>query len=219
MIEVEFFIFSEAQWNKIKIVVQGDRGLDADQIAHQVTATLGKHRATGTLSLRERIELAVSKYRPTSASPKPRRADLDALRNTADTLRASIIDALAVQIAVKGDVAFPFAHPGVDADMLGATREYFAKLARNIDRQIKRAEQRGANARKTDRDQCWEELLAVWTDIGGKPHGAAAADYLILASRPIMGSAVPSHAAVVQWLDRRRQKAAKAIAKQRRAVG
>jgi hypothetical protein len=198
-----------------------ERGLDADQIAHQVTATLGKHRTIGTLSLRERIELAVSKYRPISASPKPRRTELEALRKTAENLRASIVDALAVQIAAKSDVAFPFAHPGVDADMLNATREYFAKLARNIDRQIKRAEQRGANASKPDRDQCWEELMVIWGDIGGKDGGAAAADFIMLASLPIMGSTVPSHASVVQWLDRRRQKAAKAVAKPapRRAVG
>ena len=69
---------------------------------------------------------------------------------------------------------------GVDADMLTATSDYFSKLLRNLDRQIEQAGSRsGDNARKTDRDQFWSELLAIWCELGGKPTGAAAADFLI----------------------------------------
>ena len=93
---------------------------------------------------------------------------------------------------------------GVDAGMLTATRDYFAKLLRNIDRQIEQAGSSRDNARKPDRDQCWSELLAIWIDIGGKPHGVAAAEFIKLASLPVMNSTVPNLASVVQWLKRHR---------------
>ena len=61
---------------------------------------------------------------------------------------------------------------GVDADMLTATGDYFGKLLRNLDRLIEQAGSRRDNARKTARDQFWNELLAIWCELGGKPTGS-----------------------------------------------
>ena len=57
--------------------------------------------------------------------------------------------------------------------MLDATDDYFTKLLRNLDSQIESAETRTRrdNARKPERDEFWTQLLAIWCDIGGKPHG------------------------------------------------
>ena len=138
--------------------------------------------------LRSRIETAATQYRLHSAVNRRslRRDELDALREDAENLRARIINAIAVSVGTKDD---PLVHPvplnGVDADMLPATRDYFAKLLRNLDRQIKLARSRRDSARKTDRNQFWNELLAIWCELGGKPSGKAAARFLIAASKPV----------------------------------
>jgi hypothetical protein len=90
-----------------------------------------------------------------------------------------------------------------------ATSHYFRKLFRNLDRMVAQARPRRDSARKIDRDKYWDELLEIWCGLGGKAHGAAAADFLILASKPVMGSALPPFESVVQWLERRRRKAAR----------
>lgn len=208
MIKVEFFTYTDEQWNAIREQVLDDLGLDVDTVTHQVTSRLGKYSHTGTLSFRDRIELAVSKYRVQSDSNRqsPRRAGLDALRKDAENLRASIIDALAVQIIGSSkydDVATPFLRPGVDADMVTETNEYFRRLLRNLNRQIEQAGRRGDNSRKPARDQCWNELRARWCELGGRPRGLAAAKFVRLASLPVMNSAVPDLASIIQWLKRR----------------
>jgi hypothetical protein len=214
MIKVEFFTYSDEQWNAIKEQVLDDLGVDVDTIPHQVTSTLGKHSITGTLSLRDRIELAVSKYRVQSDSnrQRPRRADLDTLREDAKKLRASIIDALAAQISPKcDDVAVLFLRAGIDADMVDATNDYFRRLLRNLDRQIEQAGSSGDNARKTARHQCWTDLLAIWCELGGKPSGRAAARFLLVASKPLMGAV--KNETVVKWLERRQKKIVSKVAK------
>jgi hypothetical protein len=76
---------------------------------------------------------------------------------------------------------------------------------------IEAAPKQQANARKSDRDRCWGELLAIWVELGGKPHGSAAADFLRAASKPAMGSVVPTYASVVKWLGRRQGKSTKPV--------
>ncbi|MBR0750257.1 hypothetical protein JQ582_40790 [Bradyrhizobium japonicum] len=194
-IEFEFFAYSEPQWDRIKVAV--DRlGLDADQIEREISPVI---RTT----LRSSIEFVVSQYSPTRLQPRP--AELRALRNDIEKLRVSIIDALFVEVELVGRPA-SFARrllPAVDGDMETATRDYFAKLVRNLDRMIEQAGQRGGNARKTARDQCWSELLAIWCDLGGKPRGRAAAAFLWVASKPVMGDAIPAHKSIAKWLERR----------------
>jgi hypothetical protein len=201
MIEFEFITYSDAQWDRIKIAVRDALGLNADQID-----------ITGSLSLRDRIETIVSMYLFQSASTRqsPRRAELIALRKDAETLRARIIDALAVLLRVIDDGldAPALLRPGVDGDMMIVINDFFTKLAPNLDRQIKQAGERGDNARKTARDHCWSELLAIWCDLGGKATGKATASFLIAASRPVMGSAVPDITSVMRWLERRQNKTA-----------
>jgi hypothetical protein len=212
MIEVEFFAFTDAQWDAIKEQVLDDLGVDADQIERQVTV---RHTGpdfeesfTGMEPLRSRIESVVSLYRLHSdvKDRSQRRDDLGTLRKEAEGLRDSILGTVAVPFRAKTEYDFP-AHPlllnGVDADMLTATRDYFRKLLANLDRMIDRAGSSRDNARKTARDQCWGELLAIWRELGGKPRSIAAAEFLKLASLPVMGSAVPNLKSVRRWLDRR----------------
>jgi len=132
---------------------------------------------------------------------------LSALRKDIEKLRASIIDAFTVQLGINFGAGQPaMLLPGVDADLPAATRDYFTKLARNLDGQIEQARQRGDNARKPDRDHCWNELLAIWCEFGGKASGKAAASFLMAASKPVMGSAVPDITSIMRWLERRQNK-------------
>ena len=205
MIKVEFFTYTDEQWNAIREQVLDDLGVDVDTITHQVTPTLGKYSITGTLSVRDRIELAVSKYHSFNSVQSPSRAELDALRKDAEKLRARIIDALAVQVVSTSkydDVATPLPRPGVHADMVTETDQYFWTLLRILNRQIEQAGRRGDNSRKPARDQCWNELRARWCELGGKPRGIATAKFVSLASLPVMKSAVPDLASVKQWLER-----------------
>jgi hypothetical protein len=205
MIDIEFFTYSDEEWDQIRTVVRDGRGCDADQIKRRITPIIGQYNITGVEPLRSRIETAASLYPLHSATSRRslRRDELDRLRQDAEKLRASIIGALAVPIRTKGN---PLVHPlllnGVDADMVTTTSEYFRKLNRNIDRQIKRAGSRRDNARKTDRDQFWSELLAIWIELGGEPSGVAAARFLLVASKPVMGAVKDD--AVLKWLERRR---------------
>ena len=208
MIEFEFFAYTDQQWDRIKVAVRDALGLDADQIERQITPLrIGDLSITGMQSLRDRIAAAAGMYPLHSAANRRslRRDELVALRKSAENLRASIISAIAVPVGTKGS---PLVHPlllkGVDVDMLTATSNYFRKLSRNLDRQIEQAGQRGDNARKSDRDHCWNELLAIWCELGGKPHGVEAAEFLWVASKPVMRGAVPAHKSIVQWLERRR---------------
>jgi hypothetical protein len=216
MIEVELFTYSDEQWDQIRIVVRDALGLDADQIERPITR-LGV--ITGMQSLRDRIEFAVNYYQLYSAGIGQRlpRAELIAIRNDAANLRDRIIDALGVQFVNKrsGRVSeLPMLRPGARHDMPAATRDYFTKLALSFDDMIEWAEiQRGDNARKIARDGCWNELLAIWCELGGKATGKATASFLIVASKPVMGSAVPDIASVMRWLERRQNKTANKVTK------
>jgi hypothetical protein len=207
VISFEFFSYTAEQWSLIRDQVLGDLGVDVDLIERQVTTVIRDESFTGMQSLRERIQIAASLYHFHSSVSRrsPRRDELVALRKAAENLRASIIGAVTVQVGTKY-AAHPVLLNGVDDDMLAATRNYFTKLAANLDRQIERARSRSDNARKPDRDQCWNELLALWVGIGGHAHGEAAAEFLKLTSLPVMNGAVPARKSIVHWLERRRHR-------------
>lgn len=194
MIELEHFDYTDPQWDRIKVVFRDRLGIDADQTERQITPVIRK-------SLRSCIEFAVSQYGPAT---KRHRAELIALRKAAKKLRDGIVDAFAVEVEIVGKPNSFARHllPGVEGDMERATREYFDRLLPNLDRQIELAGRRGDNARKAARDHCWSELLAIWCDLGGKPRGVEAAEFLWVASRPVMHGAVPAHKSVVRWLER-----------------
>ena len=159
------------------------------------------------------------RYKDADIRQTPRRNELIALRKRVENTQVSIIDAFTVRID-SGHAVSALTRGGVDAGMLTTTRNTFGKLLRNIDGMIEQSGSRGDNARKIARDQCWSELLEIWCNLGGKPHGVAAADFIRTASLPVMK--VPPLASVVQWLERRRKKTGKAepVAKVlRRAAG
>ena len=76
---------------------------------------------------------------------------------------------------------------------------------------------RPRNAAKTGRQQFWNELLEIWTEIGGEETGADAARFLIAASEPVFDfvrgdtdacgkdRAIPDQRSVERWLLRRRR--------------
>jgi hypothetical protein len=192
--EFEEFRYSEPQWSKLKAVVL-DARLDVDQI-------------------RRTMEFAASVYLPHRTINRQRRNrdELKVLRKDVENLRARIPGALAVHIKSKNGGPHRFPLPGVDDDLLDATLVYFARLADTLDRQIEKAETRTRrdNARKTERDEFWTTLLVLWCDIGGKPHGLAAAHFLIAASKPVGADATIK--TVLQWLERRKETVNKLIA-------
>ena len=202
MIEVaEFkeFRYSEPQWSELKAVVR-DARLDVDQITLRVT--------------RRSMEVAASAYLPQRTIKRQRlsRDELKVLRKDAENLRARIAGALAVHLNIKDAGPHSYPQPGVDDGMLPATTVYFAKLDNTLDRQIEEAKMptRQDNARKTERDEFWTTLLVLWCDIGGQPHGLAAARFLIAASKPVGADATIK--TVSQWLQRRKETVSKLIA-------
>jgi hypothetical protein len=192
--EFEEFRYSEPQWAEIKAVVR-DARLDVDEI-------------------RRTMEFAASVYLPQMTINRQRRnrGELKVLRRDVKNLRARIRGALAVHIKSKNGGPHRFPQPGVDDDLLDATTAYFARLVDTLDRQIEKAETRTRrdNARKTERDEFWTTLLVLWCDIGGQPHGLAAARFLIAASKPVGADATIK--TVSQWLQRRKETVSKLIA-------
>ena len=166
MITVEFFNYTDAQWNAIKAVIRDELGRDADQIEQRITPVT-RYGIGGMLPLRECIENAATQYRLRSDvnSRTVPRDELETLRDDAANIRDRIISAVGVKVVTKDH---PLAHPlplaGADGDMVMVTSHLFRKLARNLDRQIKLARSRRDSARKTAREQCWIALLDIWRD-------------------------------------------------------
>jgi hypothetical protein len=171
--------YSDDQWEVIKTAVRNGLGLDADQVTH--------FRTTYTQSLRSRIENAATTYIALSAivsrTPgyKARIKRLTALRDRTETLGADIINTLAPNL-IKAMHYIPI--PQIDAvhkaiDAIDTLRRI---VESNLDAQ---RPQPITNASKQDRDSFWNEMLAIWVDIGGAETGVAAADFLIATSRPV----------------------------------
>ena len=186
--------YSEPEWDQIKDVVP-------DALRHEFDNVT-----------RRSMERMVSAYLPRAAINRQRldRDELATLRDDAENLRARIDAALAVHLNIKSVRSPPHIipyvnpHPGVDRDMLDATSAYFTKLAGNLNRQIEKAgtRTRRDSARKIERDELWIKLLVLWIDIGGKPTGTDAANFLIAAS-PVDADA--SIKTVRKWLDRQKK--------------
>jgi hypothetical protein len=199
MIILEHFTYSDAQWDAIKTVVPDALRHAFDQIT------------------RRSMETAASAYLPQAALNRQRlsRDELETLRDDAANLRAGIAGAMSVHLGIKNVGPLTYSQRGVDGDMMNATGDYFAKLARNLDRMIAKAETR--NARKIEREELWSQLLAPWIDIiGGDPTGKATANFLIAAAAPIDADA--DIEAVEKWLKRRRQSKTTKQMQRRRAI-
>ena len=113
--------------------------------------------------------------------------------------------------------------PGVDRDMLDATSDYFAKLTRNLDRQIKQANERaGTMHASPNAITSGTSCLRSGANSAGKPTGEAAASFLIAASKPVGADA--SITTIVKWLEspeqdcKRRRQSDQPARKDRRVV-
>ena len=144
------------------------------------------------------------------------------MRDRAKALRADIIDVLAPSFTIEDMAYRPMRY---DADPLNKTERAIATLVGVIDASIAaQRPQPTANTRKAGRDHFWDEVLAIWTGIGGAETGIAAAEFLVAVSDPVFdrvraiggnktAASMPlSREAVVEWLRLR------AKARQRAAV-
>jgi hypothetical protein len=207
---------SEGAWTEIKDLVHRTLAKNADQLG--ITGELG-----GGGSLRILIEVEAGMYIDRSdpdsdlnhsrASRQARIDKMIALRDNAMMIRDSIV--ASGMNGVEGSDELRLPH--VEANMLDASNAYIRKLTAWIDLMRSPRISIGAtptvepssNASKVNREEYWSGLLVIWTEIGGKQTGAAAADFLIAASRPLLGAEVPTFRSVVQWLDRRQKKLAR----------
>ena len=139
MITLDFFTYTDEQWNAIRAVVRDELGLDADQIEREVSRHRRGGSFTGMQPLRSHIEIAAILYRLHSAAPAAAPREVYTLREDAKNLRARIIGAFTVPLGQGDRVVHPLLRDGVDADMLTVTCDYFSKLLRNLDRQIEQA--------------------------------------------------------------------------------
>ena len=198
--QFEEFRYSEPDFDAIKVVVP-------DALRHQFDQVI----------TRRSMEAVLSAYIPQDVINDQRqsREELETLRADAETLRTRIAAALALQLNIKnvGPLAIP--HSGVGHDMLDATSNYFTKLSHALDHRIAKAAPRSRkdNARKAERDKLLTALLALWIDIGGKPRGKAAANFLFAASKPVYAETFD---ALEQWL-KRRKKITKPVRRRRAA--
>jgi hypothetical protein len=203
MIGIEF-TYSDEQWDQIRTVVRDRLGLEADQL--ELQKTLGD--SNGTQSLRGCIESAALRHVGRSLSEgmmsMASKIDLTELRARVEALRLSLI-----LIGLKEDVPYLPTPPMIETERACGT------LVRVIDaiaaERPQRTAKRTANTSKTGRDRFWNEVLEIWTHIGGTETGIAAATFLIAVSDPVFRtvsfhgrktlSSTPQHCkSVVNWL-------------------
>jgi hypothetical protein len=236
MIEVGFFSYTEPQWQQIREVVQRGLDRDADGIPYQGRPVVyidgvafGRRR-----TLRHRIEdvaavhlarCAVARETPARKARIKQLTKLDKLAEAlGDATDAAYDDGI---IIVKGGLGpdnpglsvIPdlTLHPNVDRDLIAKLKVDIAKLKATIAREIAALMQTPAavNTSKADRDQFWNDVVPIWTDIGGEPTGKAAARFLIAVSEPVFdrvraeggsktAASMPMHLnSVANWLQLR----------------
>lgn len=194
------FTYSPEQWARIARVVSKLIGKDAE----------------GWEFLRAQIEIEAnmlinhsdpnSRLNRLGANHQARIEKMIALRDNAVSIRDSIV----ASHTLRDEDNKPLMHR-VEANMLDACEAYINKLTIKID--FMRAPrisirppriEPASNASKTNRQQLWTDLLAIWCEIGGNESGADAADFLIAASTPVIPREMPSRNAVIEWLRARR---------------
>jgi hypothetical protein len=199
---IEFgFTYTDAQWQQIREVVQCGLNRDADGIPDQRRLVV----SWGTLRNRIEDEAAVHLARSAVARETPARKarikQLTELDKLAEALRDAR-NAAYKNFTFKGDLgqdnpefsviradtspppppARGRSSPNVDRDLID-----IAQLKATIAREIAALKQTPAavNTSKADRDQFWNDVVPIWTDIGGEPTGKAAARFLIAVSEPV----------------------------------
>jgi hypothetical protein len=201
------FAYTVRQWHAIKLVVRDRLDLDADE------------------SLRSRIEIAAARHIDESAlasqtlAHKARVKKLEALRVRADALHSDLLDAVRPSFTLGDDRARRVvlggdrrARYGLNVDPFDEAGRAFATVIGVIDASIAACRpQETANTSKAGRDRFWDELVMIWTDIGGWETGIDAARFLIATSDPVFDRvlAIGGHktmvsrteeAWVIEWL-------------------
>jgi hypothetical protein len=202
------FAYTDAQWDKIKTVVSKRLRRDADE------------------SLRSRIETAAARHIDESAlasqtlAHKARVKKLEALRVSADALHSDLLDAMRPSFTLGDDRARRVvlggdrrARYGLNVDPLDEAGRAFATVMSVIDASIAACRpQETANTSKAGRDRFWNEMVVIWTGIGGVETGIAAAEFVVATSKPVfdrvlalgghktMASMPQDYEAVVEWL-------------------
>ena len=208
MIALDFFTYTDAQWDAIKVVVQKALQHDADTVVLESTSMDGS-KCDATLRTEiegtARIHLVRDKRIRSLPTQMALRKRLTDLRDDTKRLRDGI----------KRLRPFRARHNDYspDKDMEFASDAFFKKLLRNLEGIIvalgpPRRKTGSAASKNESRDLFWSDLLAIWCKIGET--GAEAADFLIAVSVPVFNAmprgardAVPTREAVIQWLWRR----------------
>jgi hypothetical protein len=227
------FAYTDEQWDAIKDVVRGRLGHDADEI--ELTRPAGKlMQMVGTLttitSLRSAIETAASLHITESAlasqtlAHRARIKKLEALRVRADALHADLLDVVRPSFTVDDDEVRRVilggdlrAKYGLNVDPFDEAGRAFATVMDVIDASIAVCRpQETANTSKSGRDRFWDELVVIWTGIGGAETGIAAAEFVVATSETVfnrvlaiggdktMASMPQDIEAVKRWLRLRR---------------
>ena len=204
MKDYEEFRYSAEQWDCIAAIITKMRGVnDVNRIP-----------LTGGPSMRTWIEVTAAGYcdqgslKRSAADDQTRLDNLIALRND---LQNRLIPTLAITTDVN------------TRNMLDATEAFIKVLTFKINLRMippvsirNYDDEPAGNAAKTSRHRFWIELLTIWTEFGGKETGAATADFLIAASKPVGAGA--KFETVLQWLKRRQRQNSRKIKPMQRAA-
>lgn len=202
------FAYTDTQWDKIRAVVSK------------------RLRGDGDESLRSRIEAAAARHVDESAlasqtlAHKARVKKLQALRVRADALHNDLLDAMRPSFTLGDDRVRRVVlggerrgRYGLNVDPLDEAGDAFATVMSVIDACIAACRpQETANTSKSGRDHFWNEMVVIWTGIGGVEKGIAAAEFVVATSKPVFdrvraigghkttASMPQDYEAVVEWL-------------------
>lgn len=208
------FRYSDQQWRVIKKAVSAfdvkaeqktpeQRDLDG----HPITVTL-RSELEGAAS----THLARSKALRMLPTPLKLTHFLTKKCKAVENLRRDLI----ASHVLRFNVGTHKANPRLEYDMDRVLSRIASQLAGQIAAIGTPRQQSTKNAAKRIRNLFWDDVLEIWSEIGGKETGVHAADFLMAVSRPVYTYArmragakdpVPERNSVQQWLLRRRAKA------------
>jgi hypothetical protein len=186
--------YTETQWAAIAKAIHSGLGLDADRIdvpgdrlpAFNQVPEHALQDGSYLLfrpALEQTVVFGLAHYRPTSQLAQFRK-----LQRKTEDLRQLFMDCEQEHWS------------GALRDIPTMLSEISGLLADQIDRE--RPEGRRLNRLNTPRNHLMEELLQLWTIIGGKPTGKAIENFMRACLKPVFGPTSPK--AIEHWLVRYR---------------